>query len=100
MSNLKLTEYVIAIPSYKRPKTLKNQTLKVLKDYKIEPQRIYIFVADKEEKKIYENEIDEKDYNKIVIGLPGIKNIRNFMPNYFKEGQYIFYMDDDIVNIM
>ena len=99
MSNLKLTEYVIAIPSYKRPQTLKNQTLKVLKDYKIEPQRIYIFVADKEEKKIYENEIDEKDYNKIVIGLPGIKNIRNFMPNYFKEGQYIFYMDDDIYGV-
>ena len=29
------------------------------------------------------------------INLP-IKNIRNFMSNYFDEGQPIFYIDDDI----
>ena len=91
--------YIIAIPSYKRPQTLKNKTMNILKKHNINPNKIYIFVSDKEEKKIYKNEIDSKFYNKMVIGKPGIKNIRNFMPNYFKEGQKIFYMDDDIKEI-
>ena len=94
-----LKDYVVAIPSYKRPQTLKNQTLRLLKDYNIDPKKIHIFVADKEQKKIYEDELNRKDYYKIIIGEPGIKNIRNFMPNYFPEGQYIYYMDDDIYGI-
>jgi len=94
-----LTEYVVAIPSYKRPETLRDRTLKILKDYKIDPKKIHIFVADKEQKKIYEDVLKDKYYHKIIVGKPGIKNIRNFMPNYFKEGQHIFYMDDDIYGI-
>jgi len=35
-----LKDYIVAIPSYKRPDTLKNKTLKVLQKYKIEPKRI------------------------------------------------------------
>ena len=30
-----LEDYIVAIPSYKRPETLKTKTLKVLQDYKI-----------------------------------------------------------------
>jgi hypothetical protein len=97
--SFKLDEYVVAIPSYKRVETLKNKTLAVLKHYKIDPKKIHIFVADKEQKKVYEDALNPKDYYKIIVGKPGIKNIRNFMPNYFPEGQYIFYMDDDIYKI-
>lgn len=94
-----LKDYVVAIPSYRRPDTLKNKSLAVLKHYKIDPHRIHIFVADKDQKKVYEDALDRKDYHKIIVGVPGIKNIRNFMPNYFPEGQYIFYMDDDIYKV-
>ena len=51
-----LTDYVVAIPSYKRPQTLKNKTLKILQEHKIDPKRIDIFVADKEQESIYKNE--------------------------------------------
>lgn len=95
----KLSEYLVAIPSYKRPETLRDRTLKLLMKYNIEPKKIYIFVADKEQEKIYRDILPKKSYNKIVVGVPGIKNIRNFMPRYFKEGQYIFYMDDDIYSL-
>jgi hypothetical protein len=94
-----LKEYVVAIPSYKRPETLRDRTLKVLQNYRIDPNKIHIFVADQEQKKIYEGVLPNKSYKKIIIGEPGIKNIRNFMPNYFPEGQYIFYMDDDIYSV-
>ena len=38
-------EYTIAIPSYKRPQTLQNKTLNLLKKHKLEPERIIIFVV-------------------------------------------------------
>ena len=94
-----MNDYVVAIPSYKRNETLKKKTMKVLNEYKIPPKKIYIFVADTGQKKLYENTLDRNTYNKIVVGKPGIQHIRNFMPNYFPEGKHIVYMDDDISKI-
>ena len=96
---MSLNKYVVAIPSYKRPQTLKNKSLRVLQEQKIDPKRIDIFVADKEQEDIYKNELPKGSYNRIIVGKPGIKNIRNFMPNFYPEGQKIFYMDDDIGQI-
>lgn len=97
MSNLK--DYVVAIPSYRRAPTLRDKTLKVLMDYKIDPRKIDIFVADKDQKKVYEDTLPKGTYSNIIVGKPGIKNIRNFMPNYYPQGKYIFYIDDDISHI-
>ena len=88
--------YKIAIPSYKRHTTLNKKTMKVLERYKVDPKKVFIFVADSEEEKIYSDTLDKKRYNKIVVGKKGIKEIRNFMANYFKEGERIVYLDDDI----
>ena len=96
---MSLNKYVVAIPSYKRPNTLKNKSLRVLQEHKIDPKRIDIFVADKEQEGIYKNELPKGSYNRIIVGKPGIKNIRNYMPNFYPEGQKIFYMDDDIGQI-
>ena len=91
--------YVIAIPSYKRNTTLKKKTMKVLAEYKVNPAIIHIFVADKSERDLYTTELDKGSYGKIIVGRPGIKEIRNFMANYFKEGQKIVYLDDDLSKI-
>ena len=40
-----LTDYVVAIPSYKRPDTLKNKTLKVLQRYKIDPKNCLLYTS-------------------------------------------------------
>ena len=79
-------EYVVAIPSYQRPETLKNKTLRLLQDYEIEPQRIHIFVANKKEEDNYRNSLEPDSYHKLIRGRKGVKNIRNFMSNYFDEG--------------
>jgi hypothetical protein len=94
----KQSDYVIAIPSYKRVETLEKKTLALLQKYKIPSDKIYIFVADEKEKKEYTEGLS-KYYREIVVGKPGIKNIRNFMPNHFKEGKKIFYMDDDCYSL-
>ena len=91
-----MNDYVIAIPSYKRQDTLKNKTMKLLERYKVPKKRVYIFVADNSQKNIYQDTLDKNCYNKIIVGKPGIKHIRNFMANYFPEGKRIVYLDDDI----
>ena len=70
--------------------------MKVLTSYKVPPRLIHIFVADKIEAEVYKKELEPKSYGKIVIGKPGIKEIRNFMANYFPQGKRIVYLDDDI----
>ena len=91
--------YVIAIPSYKRPKTFIKRTFPLLLKYKIDPSKIHVFVANQEEKEEYEKILEGYAFGKIIIGKVGIMEIRNFMANYFDEGQRIFYLDDDIYEI-
>lgn len=88
--------YVVAIPSYKRAETLRDKTLATLQYNKISPKKIYIFVADAEEKKIYENVLSPNSYNKLIVGILGIGNIHNFITEYFPIGKEIFKIDDDI----
>jgi hypothetical protein len=89
-------DYVVAIPSYKRAEILKKKSLAVLQHYKIEPSRIFIFVANKEEEKEYKSILDRKTYNKIVVGVPKIGPQRIFISEYFPVGKPLVQMDDDI----
>ena len=41
-------DYVIAIPSHNRTKVIDNKTLKMLRHYNIDPERVYVFVAPEE----------------------------------------------------
>jgi len=93
-----MSDFVVAIPSYDRPKELNKKTLSMLKDNNISKNIITIFVANSEQKKIYEEEIGT-DY-KIVVGVKGISNIRNFMTKYYPSGKKILYIDDDINRIV
>ncbi len=92
----KHTDYVIAIPSYKRAETLKEKTLNTLQHYKINPKKIDIFVANKEEEEIYKKTLDKGSYNKIIVGVPKLGPQRNFMSDYYPVGKAIVHMDDDI----
>ena len=91
----KKNDYIIAIPSYKREETLKNKTLRVLKEQGIPKNKLFIFVGNKEEYQKYKETLPNY-YNKIIIGEVGMGAIRNFITNYFPHGQKIFNMDDDI----
>jgi len=91
--------YKIAIPSYKRQDVLKKKTLPMLAEYKVPKRLIHVFVADSIEAKIYRDTLDKDTYGKLIIGKPGIKEIRNFMANYFDEGERIVYLDDDIAKL-
>ena len=61
--------------------------------------KIYLFVANKTELKLYQSIIPTNQYNKIIVGKKGLKNQRNYITNYFPEGHPIVQMDDDINEI-
>jgi hypothetical protein len=88
--------YVVAIPSYNRSREIVAKTLATLKKGLVNPNSIYIFVADEEEYSVYKNAVPKELYNEIIIGLKGIVNQRNFISSYFSENQYIVSMDDDV----
>jgi hypothetical protein len=88
--------FIIAIPSYKRAKTLRDKTLSLLKRQGIPASIIFIFVASTEEKEEYDSVLSPADYNTLVVGVPGMGYVRNFITAYFPLGQKIMNIDDDI----
>ena len=90
------TNWIIAIPSYKRAETLKEKTLATLSQYKINPALIHVFVANKEEYNTYKATLDPKTYGHLHIAIPGMAAVRNYITRFFPKGKAIFNMDDDI----
>lgn len=91
-----MDNYVIAIPTYNRTNEVINKTLKTLRDGSIHNNKIYLFVANKEQYNLYESTVPKELYFKIIIGKKGIANQRVFISKYFDEGQYVISMDDDV----
>ena len=90
--------YTIAIPSYNRPIILLYKTLNFLERNSIDPKLIYIFIVE-EDLDDY-SQIPTYLYNKMVIGVKGIVKQREFIDNYFKEGDHIVSIDDDIQDLI
>ena len=86
--------YKIAIPSYKRPETIKKKTLSILEKHNISKDKITIFVADEEEEKAYKYCL--KNDFKIVVGVPTIGAQRNFIEKYYPENTKLVMFDDDL----
>jgi hypothetical protein len=94
-----MSNYVVAIPTYNRYNVISDKTLKTLYEGKIHKNKIYLFVANREQYKLYEENVSKNLYNKMIIGKLGITNQRIFISKYFPENQYIISMDDDIEEV-
>lgn len=91
-------DWVVVIPSYNRVQTLKEKTLAVLAQYKIPKSKIYLFVANEEQEKLYK-EI-EGSVGHIVVGVKGLAEVRNFIFDYFPKGKKLVFMDDDVRSLI
>lgn len=90
--------YKIAIRTYKRSDSFVEKTYSMLhKQLDIDLSNcLYLFVANEEEKKLYEKALEGKPYKSIIVGVLGIKEITDFILKYFGDGQEIFFFDDDL----
>jgi hypothetical protein len=93
-------DYVVAIPTYKRYDEITTKTLPTLKRGKVDKKRIYVFVANKTEEKLYREKMDPDTYHKIVVGKKGLVPQRRYISQYFPEGTKIVSMDDDVQNMI
>ena len=93
-------DYVVAIPTYKRYDEITTKTLPTLKRGKVDKKRIYVFVANKSEEKLYREKMDPDTYHKIVVGKKGLVPQRRYISQYFPENTKIVSMDDDVQNMI
>lgn len=89
----------IAIPSYKRAKTVRDKTLTTLTRLNVNPSVVTIFVGDAEQEVEYREVLKNTPYKNIVVGVPGMGAIRNFIQSYYPEDTYILNLDDDLIEI-
>jgi len=91
-----MTDYVVAIPTFKRYNEIIKKTLPTLQRGKVPKGKIHVFVANKAEEKLYRDKMDPNTYGKIVVGKKGITNQRIFISKYFPVGTNIVSLDDDV----
>ena len=91
-----MVNYVVAIPTYNRQDVVFKKTISTLLNGGVSKSKIYVFVANKEQELLYTESLPKTAYHKIVVGEKGIANQRKFIANYFKEGQYVISLDDDV----
>ena len=94
-----MTDYVVCIPSYKRAQVCNEKTLSTLKKMKIPSNKIYVYVANKEEEEEYKKVVDTTLYNKLVIGKKGLVPQRQFIMEQWPQGKHIVFFDDDVAGI-
>ena len=90
-----LDEWVIACRTYDRSEEFVRMTYRTLEMNRL-TDRLYIFVANEEEKEKYKTALGEKPYKEIVVGEKGINQIMGCICNYFPVNQRILFMDDDV----
>ncbi len=90
----------IVIPSYKREETVQKKTLATLKRYGIPADRITIFVANEEQKAIYGAALPKGAVRELIVGVPGLAQVRNYILDYYPKGERIVMMDDDVVGFV
>jgi hypothetical protein len=94
-----MTEYIVAIPSYKRAQLCNDKTLSTLKKMNIPASKIYVYVANKEEEEEYKKIVDKSLYHKLVVGKKGLVPQRQFIMEQWGECKPIVFFDDDIASI-
>lgn len=90
---------MIAIPSYRREIMIQSMTLALLERQGIPRGQVYIFVADADEHRRYRAKLGDRWPN-IVTGVPGLWRQRNFITDFFPEGQHVVSLDDDVEEIL
>lgn len=90
-----LDEWVIACRTYDRSEEFVRMTYRTLEMNRL-TDRLYIFVANEEEKEKYKTALGDKPYKEIVVGEKGINQIMVCICNYFPVNQRILFLDDDV----
>ena len=90
----------VAIPSYNRSSVLRNKTLPFLAKHRVPPEDITIFVANEDEKRLYEECLLPGSYGTLVVGTLGLNAQRNYITAYYPKDAWVLCMDDDVEDVL
>jgi len=88
--------YRVVVPSYRRAAALPIKTLAMLDRHGIDPARISIVVADEQERAVYDRIMPAEKYGELLVAVPGMGAVRNWIQEHFAEGELLWCIDDDI----
>tara|TARA_R110001592_G_scaffold2489_5_gene14642 strand:+ start:113 stop:877 length:765 start_codon:yes stop_codon:yes gene_type:complete len=88
----------IAIPSHNRYEIIQTHTLPLLQKYNFDFVDVFVFVSKSQLSKYLE--IQKRWGFNLVEGKEGILNQRNYIIEYFEEGEQIIEIDDDVIDII
>jgi len=92
-------EYKIAIPSYNRSKKIVERTLETLRVNLISFSKVWVFVVQSEYQDYFESIMQAfPDFlcDHLVTGVLGISKQRQFIVDFFEEGDHVLNLDDDV----
>jgi len=84
----------ICIASYQRHESINQKSIKVLLNGGYKPNEIDLFVANEKEYEKYKSVVPEGI--NIIIAVKGLKAVREFIFDYYDQGEKILSLDDDI----
>tara|TARA_B100001245_G_scaffold236507_1_gene227897 strand:- start:251 stop:1018 length:768 start_codon:yes stop_codon:yes gene_type:complete len=86
----------IAIPSYRRSHTVFEKTISALVRSGVPLDNVTVFISDPEEHDAYVS--GTGNMVKVVDSVPTLAGNRNFILDYYPQGEKILFLDDDIVS--
>ena len=92
--------FKVAIPSYQRYDKLCKFTLAYLARHGIKKDIIYIFVRNDDVDIEKYKSLEEQGYHVIASDVKGIGATHNYITKYFRKGEYIIEIDDDLKKII
>ena len=92
-------KFRIAIPTIARSETIKKKTINYLAKTDIDFSEVDLFLSDGNELDAYKESLKEYPINFIVTNKKHVNTQRNFMIDYYEEGQLVLGIDDDIQSI-
>ena len=94
-----MVNFKVAIPSHNRAEALRDYTLSTILKKNIDPSCINIFVANQQDYDDYKRIIPSDMYNEIIITAKGKNNAMNHIRRFYKKGERLLNLDDDISDI-
>jgi len=92
--------FKIVIPSYQRYDKLNKFTLDYLDRHGIKKDIIYIFIRNDDKDFEKYKSLEEQGYHIVSTDVKGIGATHNYITDYFKKGEFIIEIDDDLKKVV
>lgn len=86
--------YSIAIPSHRRPESIKENVLRMIEDSDMKPQSIEIFVSDKEDTDTYDT-----GHRTIFTQSKNLSEKHNAIQSFYPAGTNVLVLEDDVIEV-